>query len=66
MSELKGRVAFITGAANGQGRSVALTLARAGAKIAALGVPISVVHRDARGPAPQIARTRLSSKTKKM
>lgn len=36
--ELSGRVAFITGAANGQGRATALTLAKAGAKIAALDV----------------------------
>jgi len=33
--ELEGRVAFITGAAHGQGRAVALALARAGAGIAA-------------------------------
>jgi SDR family mycofactocin-dependent oxidoreductase len=36
--ELTGRVAFITGAANGQGRASALALARAGAHIAALDV----------------------------
>lgn len=36
--ELKGRVAFITGAAHGQGRATALTLAKAGAKIAALDI----------------------------
>jgi SDR family mycofactocin-dependent oxidoreductase len=36
--ELEGRVAFVTGAAHGQGRASALTLARAGARIAALDV----------------------------
>ncbi len=35
---LSGRVAFITGAAHGQGRATALALARAGARIAALDV----------------------------
>jgi SDR family mycofactocin-dependent oxidoreductase len=38
MHEMAGRVAFITGAANGQGRASALALARAGAHIAALDV----------------------------
>lgn len=38
MSELKGRVALITGAAHGQGRATALALARQGAHIAALDV----------------------------
>ena len=36
--ELTGRVAFITGAAHGQGRASALALAREGAHIAALDV----------------------------
>jgi SDR family mycofactocin-dependent oxidoreductase len=36
--EFKGRVAFVTGAAHGQGRAVALALAREGANIAALDV----------------------------
>lgn len=36
--ELSGRVAFITGAAHGQGRATALMLAKSGAKIAALDV----------------------------
>jgi len=36
--ELEGQVAFITGAAHGQGRATALALARAGAHIAALDV----------------------------
>ena len=36
--DLEGQVAFITGAAHGQGRATALTLARAGAHIAALDV----------------------------
>jgi NAD(P)-dependent dehydrogenase (short-subunit alcohol dehydrogenase family) len=36
--ELKGRVAFVTGAANGQGRAAALALAREGMHIAALDV----------------------------
>jgi NAD(P)-dependent dehydrogenase (short-subunit alcohol dehydrogenase family) len=38
MSELAGRVAVITGAAHGQGRAVALALAKEGMKIAALDV----------------------------
>jgi SDR family mycofactocin-dependent oxidoreductase len=38
MSSLAGRVAFITGAANGQGRATALALAREGVRIAALDV----------------------------
>ncbi len=38
MPEFSGKVAFITGAAHGQGRAVALALARAGADIAALDV----------------------------
>lgn len=37
-SALKGKVAFITGAARGQGRSHAVTLARAGADIVALDI----------------------------
>ena len=36
--EFEGRVAFITGAAHGQGRATALALARAGARIAAFDV----------------------------
>jgi SDR family mycofactocin-dependent oxidoreductase len=36
--EFEGKVAFITGAAHGQGRAAALALARAGAKIAAFDV----------------------------
>lgn len=38
MAELSGRVAFVTGAAHGQGRATALALARAGAAIAAYDV----------------------------
>ncbi|PDW00385.1 mycofactocin-coupled SDR family oxidoreductase [Candidatus Chloroploca asiatica] len=38
MAEFDGKVAFITGAAHGQGRAVALALARAGADLAALDV----------------------------
>jgi SDR family mycofactocin-dependent oxidoreductase len=38
MSEFVGRVALVTGAANGQGRATALALAREGANIAALDV----------------------------
>ena len=38
MGEFSGQVAFITGAAHGQGRAAALALARAGANIAALDV----------------------------
>jgi SDR family mycofactocin-dependent oxidoreductase len=36
--ELQGKVAFVTGAAHGQGRAIALTLARAGAAIAAFDI----------------------------
>jgi SDR family mycofactocin-dependent oxidoreductase len=38
MSEFKGRVALVTGAAHGQGRAAALALAREGAHVAALDV----------------------------
>lgn len=38
MAELSGRVAFVTGAAHGQGRATALALAKAGAAIAAYDV----------------------------
>jgi NAD(P)-dependent dehydrogenase (short-subunit alcohol dehydrogenase family) len=38
MSEFAGRVAFVTGAANGQGRAAALALAKEGANVAALDV----------------------------
>jgi SDR family mycofactocin-dependent oxidoreductase len=38
MSEFAGRVAFITGAAHGQGRATALALAREGARIAAFDI----------------------------
>ena len=39
--EFEGKVAFITGAAHGQGRATALALAREGARIAALDVPMA-------------------------
>jgi len=42
--ELAGRVAFITGAAHGQGRSVAIALAAAGADIAALDVAAKIAY----------------------
>jgi len=38
MGELSGKVAFVTGAAHGQGRATALAMARAGARIAAFDV----------------------------
>src|SRR5215210_4066775 len=38
MAEFAGKVAFITGAAHGQGRATALALAREGARIAAFDV----------------------------
>jgi NAD(P)-dependent dehydrogenase (short-subunit alcohol dehydrogenase family) len=38
MGQLEGKVAFITGAARGQGRSHALTLAREGADIIAVDI----------------------------
>jgi len=38
MGEFSGRVAFVTGAAHGQGRAAALALARAGASVAAFDV----------------------------
>ncbi|HYW13488.1 MAG TPA: SDR family NAD(P)-dependent oxidoreductase, partial [Longimicrobium sp.] len=38
MAEFLGRVAFVTGAAHGQGRATALALAKAGASIAAYDV----------------------------
>ena len=36
--ELAGKIAFVTGAAHGQGRAIALALARAGAAVAAFDV----------------------------
>ena len=38
MGELNGKVAFVTGAAHGQGRATALALAKAGARVAGLDV----------------------------
>ena len=38
MGEFAGKVAFITGAAHGQGRATALALAREGARIAAFDI----------------------------
>lgn len=44
MREFEGRVAFITGAAHGQGRAVALALAGAGARIVALDVAAKIEY----------------------
>lgn len=44
MREFEGRVAFITGAAHGQGRAVALALAAAGARIVALDVAAKIEY----------------------
>jgi len=44
MAEFAGRVAFITGAAHGQGRATALALAREGARIAAFDVARSMAY----------------------
>ena len=43
-NELTGRVAFITGAAHGQGRASALALAREGAHIVALDVARALAY----------------------
>lgn len=44
MAELTGKVAFITGAAHGQGRAVALALAKAGAHIVAFDVAKNLTY----------------------
>lgn len=44
MRDFEGRVAFITGAAHGQGRAVALALAAAGARIVALDVAAKIEY----------------------
>jgi len=43
-SELAGRVAFVTGAAHGQGRAIALALAADGADIVALDVGAELAY----------------------
>jgi len=62
--EFDGRVAFITGAAHGQGRATALALAKAGARIAAFDVAKQLLRDVACGVAvdaePHPARAFLS------
>jgi NAD(P)-dependent dehydrogenase (short-subunit alcohol dehydrogenase family) len=54
--EFEGKVAFITGAAHGQGRATALALARAGAKIAAFDIAKPLTYPDyAMGSSEELA-----------
>ena len=55
MGKLEGKVAFITGAARGQGRSHAIRLAQEGADI----IAVDICEDVARHPLPRALRRRI-------